>query len=25
VAIEGIDGSGKRTQMDLLHAIIASR
>ena len=24
VAIEGIDGSGKRTQMDLLHAIIAA-
>ena len=24
IAIEGIDGSGKRTQMDLLHAIIAA-
>ena len=24
VAIEGIDGSGKRTQMDLLHGIIAA-
>jgi len=24
IAIEGIDGSGKRTQMDLLHGIIAS-
>jgi dTMP kinase len=24
IAIEGIDGSGKRTQMDLLHAVIAA-